>query len=188
VSFEFAHPWLLWLLLALPVLAWLLGRSGRRAALRFSDTRLAAGAGRSTRVRPGAMLLGLRLLTLGGLILALAGPRMRERHENVQASGVDILLAVDVSNSMAALDFTEDIQKPVTRLDIVKEVVADFVQKRPNDRIGIVAFAKNPWQVSPLTLDHDWLLKNLERLRLGLIDGERTVRTGCASWTRNRVS
>jgi Ca-activated chloride channel family protein len=89
----------------------------------------------------------------------------------VQASGIDIVLALDVSGSMQAMDFKVDGQ-PANRIDIVKTIVAKFIEDRPNDRIGIVAFAGAPYLVSPLTLDHDWLEQNLSRVQTaGVEDG-----------------
>jgi Ca-activated chloride channel family protein len=86
----------------------------------------------------------------------------------VVSSGVDIVLAIDLSASMLALDMSEDPQNEVTRLDVVKEVIKEFVRKRPYDRIGLVAFSVNPYLVSALTLDKEHLQKNIDRLRVGL--------------------
>jgi Ca-activated chloride channel family protein len=103
--------------------------------------------------------------------LALARPQFAHGHAEAQVSGIDIVLALDVSGSMQAMDFKIDGQ-PANRIDIVKTVVAKFIQDRPNDRIGMVAFAGLPYLVSPLTLDHDWLEQNLSRVQTaGVEDG-----------------
>jgi Ca-activated chloride channel family protein len=104
----------------------------------------------------------------------------------VQASGIDIVLALDVSGSMQALDFKLDGQ-PANRIDIVKTVVAKFIEERPNDRIGIIAFAGAPYLVSPLTLDHDWLEQNLSRVQTaGVEDGTAIGSAIAASVNRLR--
>jgi Ca-activated chloride channel family protein len=98
----------------------------------------------------------------------------------VEASGVDLVLAVDVSGSMQALDLTEGDQ-PRSRLEVVKSVVARFIKSRPNDRIALVAFSGEPYLMSPLTLDHDWLLQNLERLQPGMIKDGTAIGSALAA-------
>jgi Ca-activated chloride channel family protein len=110
---------------------------------------------------------------LAGVLMdvGLARPQFAHGRAEAQVSGIDIVLALDVSGSMQALDFKIDGQ-PANRIDIVKTVVAKFIQDRPNDRIGMVAFAGAPYLVSPLTLDHDWLQQNLSRVQTaGVEDG-----------------
>jgi Ca-activated chloride channel family protein len=84
----------------------------------------------------------------------------------VEASGIDIMLVIDASTSMRSLDFRLQ-GKEVDRLAVVKKVIREFVAQRPNDRIGMVAFASDPYLVSPLTLDHDWLQKRMEQIQPG---------------------
>lgn len=176
MNLGFHSPHWLWLLLALPIWAWLVGRFGQRAAITFSSVRLARAVGRPIRSRAGGrVLLALRALGLACLIIALARPQLGKGHSEVQASGIDIMLAVDVSGSMQALDFSENSQQLITRLAIVKHTIEQFIQKRPSDRIGLMVFAKEPYLVSPLTLDLDWLLHNLERVQIGLIDPDGTA-------------
>jgi Ca-activated chloride channel family protein len=95
-------------------------------------------------------------------------------NESSEADGIDIVVTLDLSGSMRALDLStqEDV---VTRLDAAKRVVEDFIGKREYDRIGLVAFAADAFVVSPLTLNHDWLKRNLQRLELGEIDGKGTA-------------
>jgi Ca-activated chloride channel family protein len=108
----------------------------------------------------------LRWLGAGMLVVALARPVIEHHDAQVQASGVDIMLAVDLSGSMQARDMAEAGPGSAleSRLDAAKEVVSQFVQARPNDRIGLVAFAGEPYLASPLTLDHDWVLQNIAHL------------------------
>lgn len=179
-EFSFAHPWVLWLLLAVPFLAWLKGRRGGSAAITFSSTHLVEKLGSRRRSRAGAVLLGLQLAALALFIIALARPQLGRVTTRVQATGVDIMLVLDVSRSMLAEDFSIGNQR-ANRIDAVKLVTEQFIRQRPNDRIGIVAFAGKPYLVSPLTLDHDWLIRNLERLRIGLVEDGTAIGSAIAA-------
>jgi len=172
--FQFQDPVYFALLLLLPLLAWWVGRMGPDAALRFSSTTLARTVGRERRSQPGKFLYGLRLLALAAIITALARPQMGRVNESTEAEGIDIVVTLDLSGSMQALDLStpDDV---VTRLDAAKRVVEDFIGKRNYDRIGLVAFAADAYVVNPLTLNHDWLKRNLQRLELGEIDGSGTA-------------
>ncbi|MDP4611748.1 MAG: VWA domain-containing protein [Opitutales bacterium] len=172
--FQFQDPAYFLLLLALPLLAWWAGRMGPEAAVRFSSTALVKAVSHQRRSRAGKLLFALRLLALAALITALARPQFGKMNDTTDADGIDIVVTLDLSGSMRALDLStrEDV---VTRLDAAKRVVESFIAKRPYDRIGIVAFASEAYVVSPLTLNHDWLKKNLQRLELGEIDGGGTA-------------
>ncbi len=167
--YRFANPEMLWLLLLIPLVALLVSRKGRTAAVSFPSVSLARQVAAFVRSNPGRLRGSLRLLALAFLILALARPQTGSDTTEIEASGIDIVLAVDVSPSMLGLDFSTS-SEYVTRLEAVKSVIAEFIEDRPNDRIGLVAFAFNPYMVSPITLNHDWLLQNLERLEVGLIE------------------
>ena len=110
----------------------------------------------------------LRLLTAAFLIVALAGPRFANDRTETQTSGIDIMLVLDLSYSMIALDMGKPTER-ITRFDIASEVLTDFIRKRPDDRIGLIAFSAVPYLASPLTLNHDWLIQNLNRLHVGKI-------------------
>jgi Ca-activated chloride channel family protein len=110
----------------------------------------------------------LRLFTVALCIVALAGPRFANDRTETQASGVDIMLALDLSWSMMALDMGGPNER-VSRYDIASSVLEQFIQKRPSDRMGLVVFSAVPYLASPLTLNHDWLIENLHRLHVGLI-------------------
>jgi Ca-activated chloride channel family protein len=113
-------------------------------------------------------------------ILGLARPALSRTSTEVEASGIDILLAVDVSTSMEARD-CRVAGRPVDRLTVVKQVVTRFIEDRPNDRIGLVAFAGRPYLVSPLTLDHEWLLQRLEGLETGMVEDGTAIGSALAS-------
>ncbi|HWQ90345.1 MAG TPA: VWA domain-containing protein [Clostridia bacterium] len=167
-NFEFQYPWVLGLLALLPVYAFLHGRSGKLAALRFPSADIARSAGATARSAAGRFLLFLRILTLALCIVALAGPRFANDHTESEASGVDIMLVCDLSWSMMALDMSGPGER-VSRFDIASDVLEDFVRKRPNDRLGLMVFSAVPYLASPLTLNHDWLVDNLNRLHVGMI-------------------
>lgn len=170
MSFEFHNPHYLWLLLLIPLIALLKGRPGKKeASLLFSSTEIARKVSILKRSRRGGLPFTLRLLAMGALIVALAHPQFRKGESHIEASGIDIVLGLDISGSMLALDLATK-GKLATRIDISKGVMNEFIKERPNDRIGLVAFARNSYLVSPLTLNHDWLLTNLERLQVGLVD------------------
>lgn len=175
----FAHPYWLLLLALLPVLGWLRGRRGKPAALLYSSTQLVRHFSGIHRSRAAQMLLALRWLALAFLIIALARPQLTESETKVTASGVDIAIAIDLSGSMAAEDPGFKIKgKQVNRLQIAKDVLKQFVDRRPNDRIGLVAFAGRPYIAGPLTLDHDFLSQNIGRLQLGLIEDGTAIGSG----------
>jgi len=167
-NFEFQYPWVLALLALLPIYSLLLGRQGRLSALRYSSADIARAAGAAAKSAAGRFLLFLRLLAVALGIIALAGPRLAHHHTETEAAGLDIILALDLSWSMMALDMASPDER-VTRFDIAREVIEDFIQKRPNDRLGLVVFSAVPYLASPLTLNHSWLIENLRRLHVGLI-------------------
>ena len=179
-EFQFANPWLLLLLLLLPILAILKGRFGGTPGVTFSSTSALAALGRKRRSKAGAWLSLLAHLAVAALIVALARPQLGRTFTRVQASGVDIMLVLDVSKSMLAEDFTIGSQR-ANRLEAVKQVTEQFIRQRPNDRIGIVAFSGRPYLVSPLTLDHDWLIANLDRLQTGLVEDGTAIGSAVAA-------
>src|SRR5712671_1370467 len=167
-NFQFQYPWLLGLLALLPVYAILHGKIGKLSALRFPSADIVRAAGSAARAAPGRLLLFLRTLTVGLCVVALAGPRFANDQTETQASGVDIMLVLDLSWSMMALDMSAPHER-VSRFDIASQGLEDFVRRRPSDRLGLIVFSAVPYLASPLTLDHDWLIENLHRLHVGLI-------------------
>jgi len=119
------------------------------------------------------------------ILLALARPQFPMEQSKIKTEGIDIVLLVDVSTSMLAEDFELDGRR-VNRLEVAKDVVKDFIDGRPNDRIGIVAFAGRAYTVCPLTLDHNWLLQNLDRVKIAMVEDGTAVGSGIAS-ALNRV-
>ncbi|MGD0087591.1 MAG: VWA domain-containing protein [Verrucomicrobiota bacterium] len=170
----FAHPYfLLWLLL-LPLLAWLKGRRGSPPAFLYSSVRLVEGLTRVRRSRSGAFLAALRWLALALFIVALAQPRLAKSTTEVKASGIDIVVALDLSGSMNTPDYEVNGQR-ISRFNLAKSVLEKFVGERPDDRLGLVVFAARAFLASPLTLDHDYLLDNIDRLEIGTINSDATA-------------
>ena len=167
-NFQFQYPWLLALLALLPVYAFLHGKIGKLAALRFPSADIARAAGAAARAAAGRLIFFLRILAIALCIVALAGPRFANDHTETEASGVEIMLVLDLSWSMMALDMGGP-EERVSRFDIAAEVLEDFIRKRPSDRLGLIVFSAVPYLASPLTLNHDWLIDNLHRLHVGLI-------------------
>lgn len=148
MTFQFASPLFLGLLLLLPILAWLRYRR-TPAGLRYSAVNLATATRSSWRMRLRPVLTGLRWLVLFCFVLALARPQIVHAQQIVRGQGVDIALALDISGSMASLDF-----EPDNRLEAAKQVIEDFVAERAFDRIGLTVFASEAFAQSPLTIDH----------------------------------
>ena len=169
--FSFKLPWALLLLLGMPLAFWVLTwlRRGRVARLRYS------GAGLLSRFRQGmvarlsSLPAVLRVLALGLIAIALARPQTRDRGSRVEVEGIDIMVALDLSNSMEANDLVPN------RLEAAKRVLDGFIRRRKGDRIGLVVFGKEAYTHCPLTLDYGVLRNMLGDIRLGLIDGAATA-------------
>lgn len=179
-ALTFVHPWMLLLLLTIPLLAYLRGRSGPAAALTFSSTSALRSLGKTSAARPGKFLRGLLFFGLAFFGIAMARPQLGTSLTQVEASGIDIMLVLDVSQSMLTKDFSVGGDQ-ATRIEAIREVTRQFIEARPNDRIGIIAFAGHPYVISPMTLDHDWLLQNLERVRTGLGEDGTAIGSAIAS-------
>jgi Ca-activated chloride channel family protein len=156
------------LLALLPVYAFLRGKIGRLSALLFSSADIARAAGAQARSAAGRLLVFLRLLAVVFAIIALAGPRLADARVETETAGLDIMLALDLSWSMMALDMGAPSER-ISRFAIASTVMEDFIRKRPDDRIGLVVFSGVPYLASPLTLNHDWLIENLRRLHVGTV-------------------
>jgi Ca-activated chloride channel family protein len=170
----FAHPYLLLTFVLLPLVAWLKGRRGRSAAFVYSSVQLVAGLTHARRSRAGALLAALRWLSLAAFVIALAQPRLARSHTEVKASGIDIVCALDLSGSMKTGDYIVN-GRQVSRINMAKPVLEQFIEGRPNDRIGLVVFAAEAFIAAPLTLDHEYLLDYVDRLDIGAINSDATA-------------
>ncbi len=177
---RFANPELLWLMVPAAVVLFVAGRRRRPAAVAFPDVSALKALGARPGRRGVALRGVLRFVTLASLIAAVARPQVVHSRHQVEASGVDMMLALDISGSMAAMDLELDGQL-ADRLSVVKSVVHEFIERRPSDRIGLVGFAAGGYLVSPLTLDHGWLHDNLDRLQLGLVPDGTAIGSALAT-------
>jgi Ca-activated chloride channel family protein len=174
---KFANPWLLSLLLFLPLWLWWERRSVQRGGLKFSSIAVAKSLSSFWTALGPSLLLVLRGAVLMLFIVALARPQLGRSESKIRTEGIDIVLVVDISGSMQAMDYEKAGQRE-SRIDAVKDVVREFIRDRPNDRIGMVVFGTRAYVASPLTLDHDWLERNLNRVRIGLVEGNTAIGAG----------
>ncbi len=163
--FRFAHA--SWLLLLLPALLLLALRRGKgsASAVVFPNLGVLVSLGRRVRQVSWNFGVPLAFIALFLAILTIARPVWRNHYQSRSASGIDIMIAFDVSLSMDIDDFVDQGMR-AKRIDVAKRVVDDFITRRPDDRIGLVAFAGRPRDASPITLDHKWLRESLNSLRL----------------------
>jgi Ca-activated chloride channel family protein len=173
----FANPWFLLLLPAVILLWYLRQRKKYHAEVLLSSTMGFEGVKTlKTRLRP--LLNVLQLTAITALIIALARPQSVLKKDNISGEGIDIILAMDVSTSMLAKDFEED------RLDASRRVAISFVEKRKNDRIGIVVFGGESFTQCPLTTDHGIVKEFLSKLQCGLIADGTAIGMGLANAVR----
>jgi Ca-activated chloride channel homolog len=177
---RFLQPEWLWALSVLPLVILWRGRRGPVASVEYSDISLARDIARRTRSRIGWIVGLLPIVAAALMVLGLARPQRTHSRTEVTVNGIDIVLGLDVSGSMQALDFSVG-NSPINRIAVVKSVVSRFIDERPNDRIGLIAFAAYPYIVSPLTLDHDWLQQNLERVDVGVGDDGTAIGSAIAA-------
>lgn len=179
-EFRFAHPWAFPLLLAVVWAVWR-GRWRRRVSARlYGDIRLTRTGVRSWRVRLYPLPDVLRIMAWCLLVVALARPQAGTAQEVIRGEGIDIVFALDISSSMAALDF-----QPVNRLEAAKRVISDFVAGREFDRVGVVVYARSAYTLIPLTLDYQTVYTALDSVQLvtelRTTDGEQSALDGTAS-------
>lgn len=176
----FRHPLVLLLLLLVPALVWLRYARRRQAPLTFSDGAALLGLPRSPWLALRKLPPALFAAGLVFLVAAAARPQKGMSESRVETEGVDIVLVVDTSTSMRADDFSTA-TKRMDRLDAAKSVLAQFIQARPDDRLGIVAFAAMPYTIAPLTTDHAWLMLQMDRLQTGMLEDATAIGDAIAS-------
>jgi Ca-activated chloride channel family protein len=190
---RFATPWVLALLLVLPLL-WLVYRAWmvpRRPRVRFSNLRLFEDVQPSLRQRLRFLPLALRFACLALLVLALARPQAGATSTDVETEGIDIILTLDISGSMNAVDMTPETRGAtapgdVSRLDVAKAAAREFIQGRTSDRIGLVIFAGQALTQCPPTLDYNVLLRFLDEVHIGMLEDNTAIGTAIVT-TVNRL-
>jgi Ca-activated chloride channel family protein len=170
-EFRFASPQYLLLLLLIPLLALavLRRKKAKSASFRFSDIKHLKTVKPTLRIRLRGVVPLLRLIVLSLLIIAMARPQSGWTERNVKTEGIDIMLALDVSYSMKAMDFDPN------RLEAAKKVISEFVEGREADRIGCLLFASTSFTLCPLTLDYGVIRGFLDNAQFGIIDGNSTA-------------
>lgn len=173
---QFAEKQWFWLFLILPLLlVWYIYKLKKyEGEVHFSSFTLFTGLKSSLKAKFRHVLFVLRLLALSLLILAIARPQSRSSWKDTKTEGIDIVVSLDVSLSMLAKDF-----KP-NRIDAAKAVLADFVDARPNDKIGLVVFGGNAFTQCPLTTDHKIIKTMLLDIKAGMLDQGTAVGLGLA--------
>jgi len=166
-------PWWLAALLLLPAAAWLRGRRGAPVLI----VPFAAAWHRPSLIPASRWPAVLAAAGLALLILALARPQRIEDKREVKQQGYDLMLAVDLSGSMLAEDYERGGER-INRLQAIKPVIQAFINERRSDRIGIVIFSGRAYTLAPLTFDHAWLGRQIERLRIGLIEDGTAIGDG----------
>lgn len=174
----FANKWMFWVLgplfvvwvAAWFVLPWYAHKKRRAAAVRFSNIKTLVRLHPSKTILLRRLFQGLRILCVALLMIAMARPQTGRTQTKVSTEGIDIVLVLDTSGSMQALDL--DAQRRISdrrnRLEVVKEVVDKFVKKRDNDQIGLVVFGEEAFTQCPLTLDHGIVATFLDRIEIGM--------------------
>lgn len=178
--FTFRDPQILLAILLIPALILIVRRRRIQSNFIFSSEELIKELKPTMRMRLGRSLIFLRTLGLSLMVIALARPQSILEGAKTVSEGVDIVLALDTSTSMLAEDFRL-LNKRVNRFDVVRDVVKEFIKKRKDDRVGMVAFAARAYTVCPLTTDYAWLYENLDRVRVGMIEDATAVGSAIAS-------
>ncbi len=173
----FQHPWLFLLLLVIPAyIAWYVWRRRTsHATMQVSTLETLDGVRPTWRVRLRFLPLVLRLLAVALVVVVLARPQSTSSYSDSNTEGIDIVLSMDISGSMKAVDF-----KP-NRLEAAKNVAAKFIAGRPNDNIGLVVFAGESFTQCPLTTDHAVLINLLSDIRTGMLEDGTAIGMGLAT-------
>jgi Ca-activated chloride channel family protein len=175
-NLELTNPEFLWLLLLIPLVGiwYFVMRKKDTARLKIANTKGFAEQSLIAKFKP--LLYVLRLLALASLIIAMARPRNVEVSKKTKTTrGIDIVMAIDVSASMLAKDLRPN------RLEALKGVATNFVNKRPNDRIGIVVYAGESFTQTPITSDKRIVINTIRKLRWGDLEGGTAIGMGLGS-------
>lgn len=174
---ELKSPYFLLLIPLLVITFYYWGRRLTGPSFRFPSNQIAEGIPTSWRIRFFRLPQYFRWLALIFLVIALCGPRKVLDQTVVVSEGIDIVLALDLSGSMAAEDYVIN-GHHVSRLEVLKSVIKEFIDRRQSDRIGLVVFGSQAYTVCPLTTDYNWLKENLNRLHLGVIEDSTAIGSG----------
>lgn len=176
-AIEFAHNrYLLLLLGIIPIVIWyVLTNNKLKASLQYSDISTIEHIGKTLKVFLRHVPFLIRILAFIFLIIVLARPQSTDKHETTTTEGIDIMLALDISGSMLARDFTPD------RLEAAKDVAIEFISGRPYDRIGLVVFSAESFTQCPLTTDHAVLINLFKDIKSGIIEDGTAIGLGLSN-------
>ncbi len=174
-NISFAQPMLLWLLVLIPLLIASYLFRNNYSEIKFSSFSNFTGTGRSYKEYLRHFMYAMKMIAIGLLIVVLARPQSRTSWKNITTEGIDIVLAMDISASMLAKDF-----KP-NRVEAAKEVAMDFIDARPNDRIGLVVFSGESFTQCPLTTDHAIIKNLMSEIKTGMVADGTAIGMGLAT-------
>ena len=172
--FYINHPWMLTLLLVIvPIIYWHQHKKKKLlSVMKWPSIGSLPNQGVSFKAMLFKSLFPLRILSISLIIIALSRPQLENSSENLSINGIDLMMVNDISGSMLAEDLSPN------RLEAAKTVAADFIESRPNDRIGIVAFSGAAFTQCPITADHEMLLTLVKQLRSGMIKDGTAIGDG----------
>ncbi len=174
------YPWMLLLVLLIPALVWFRYAGRRKTALRFSDGQALRNLPTSWVMYARHLLPVLYAIGLALLVVALARPQQGLDERRVAREAIDMVLLIDVSSSMLAEDFHIDGRR-VNRMEVCLHAAKEFIQRRRDDRISVIAFAGVPYVMAPLTFDHGWLLQQVNRIEIAMVRDGTAIGSAIAS-------
>ncbi len=172
----FAYPWMLYFLAIIPAMIvwhWKVGKS-RQPSITYSSLKIFDRIRPSWREKFHNVPIVLRSVAVAVLIVALARPQSFSTGQNVTTEGIDIVIALDISSSMLSQDFHPN------RVEAAKDVAEKFIEARPNDRIGLVIFAREAFTQCPVTIDHTVLINLLKKVEPGMVPDGTAIGNGIA--------
>lgn len=177
MNYTFLHPHFFYLLLLLaPMIGWYIWKQKElNASLQISTLKGFSRIKKSRKTYLRHVPFGLRCLTIIFLIIALARPQSTDSHRDVTTEGIDIMVSLDISGSMQAMDFNPN------RLEAAKDVATEFIAGRPNDKMGLVVFAAESFTQCPLTIDHAVLTNLIQDVRIGMLQDGTAIGLGLST-------
>jgi Ca-activated chloride channel family protein len=177
MNYTFSHPYFFYLLLLLlPMIGWYVWKQKElNASLQISSLKGFRNVRKSKKTYLRHVPFGLRCLAVTFIIIALARPQSTDKLRNVTTEGIDIMVSLDISGSMQAMDF-----KP-NRLEAAKDVATEFIAGRPNDKMGLVVFAAESFTQCPLTIDHTVLTNLIQDVKIGMLEDGTAIGLGLST-------
>jgi Ca-activated chloride channel family protein len=177
MNYTFFHPYFFYLLLLLlPMIGWYVWKQKElNASLQISSLKGFRNVRKSKKTYLRHVPFGLRCLAVTFIIIALARPQSTDKLRNVTTEGIDIMVSLDISGSMQAMDF-----KP-NRLEAAKDVATEFIAGRPNDKMGLVVFAAESFTQCPLTIDHTVLTNLIQDVKIGMLEDGTAIGLGLST-------